>query len=57
MLQYVHQLLSDCVCLLFGAGQVVYGGFLELFHWKQLPAAAENKDDERRNQNRKVCWL
>ncbi len=35
MLHYVHQLLSDCVCLLFAAEQVVYSDFLQLFLWKQ----------------------
>ncbi len=45
MLHCVHQLVSDFVCLLF-AEQVVYSGFLQLFHWKQLPATAGNKADE-----------
>ncbi len=31
MLHYVHQLVSNCVCLLFAAEQVVYSWFLELF--------------------------
>ncbi len=35
MLHYVHQLVSNCVCLPFGAEQVVYCGFLEHFYWKQ----------------------
>lgn len=30
MLHYVCQLVSNCVCLRFGAEQVVYSGFLEL---------------------------
>ncbi len=42
MLHYVHQLGANCVCLLFGAGQVEYNGLLELFYLKQLPAATEN---------------
>ncbi len=42
MLYYVHQLVADCVCPLFGADQVVYSGYLELFCWKQLHAVAEN---------------
>ncbi len=46
MLHYVHQLVANFVCLLFGARQVVYSGFLELFRWTQLPAATENKADE-----------
>ncbi len=29
----VHQQLSNCVCLLFGAEQVVYSDLLELFFW------------------------
>ncbi len=45
MLHYVHQLVANCVFLLFGGVQVVYSRLLELFHWKQLPAAAEN-----------ACW-
>ncbi len=35
MLHYVHQLVANHVCLLFGAEQVVYSEFLEPFHWKQ----------------------
>ncbi len=31
LLHYVHQLRSNCACLLFGAGQVVFCGFLQLF--------------------------
>lgn len=42
MLHCVHQLVSDCVCLLFCAGQVEYSRFLLLFHWQQLPAAADS---------------
>ncbi len=40
MLHYVHQLVSNCVCLLFGGEQGVYRGVLELLRWKHLPAAA-----------------
>lgn len=36
MLNYVHQLVTYFVCLLFGAEQVVCSRFLELCHWKQL---------------------
>ncbi len=42
MIHCVLQLVSNCVCLLFDADQVVYSGFLELFLWKQLPCVAEN---------------
>ena len=42
MLLYAHQLIANCVGLPFGNEQVAYSGFLELFLWKQLPAAAEN---------------
>ncbi len=42
MLHYVHQLVSNCVCLLFAAEQIVYTGFLELLLWKQLRAATKN---------------
>ncbi len=42
MLHYVHQLVSNFICLWFGTEQVVYSGFLELFRWKQQPAVAEN---------------
>ena len=38
----VFIIYSDCVCLLFGAEQVGYSGFLLLFHWQQLPDAADN---------------
>ncbi len=57
MFHYAHQPVSDWVCLLFGAEQVAYGGFLLLFLWTQLPAAAE--DDAVRaarvNRNSKVA--
>ncbi len=46
MLHYVHQLLSDCVCLLFAAEQVVYGGFLQLFHWKWRYESAESEPEQ-----------
>ncbi len=38
MLHYVPQLVVNFIWLLFGAGQVVCGGFLEFFHWQQLSA-------------------
>ncbi len=39
-----HQLVSDFVCLLFGAGQVTYSGFIGAC---LLKTAAENGVDER----------
>ncbi len=33
MFQYVDQVVTNCVCLLFGIGQVVYSGFFKLFRW------------------------
>ncbi len=57
MLHYVHQLVSNCVCLLFAAEQVVYRGFIELYTCKQLPAVAKNDAVRavRVNQNSKVA--
>ncbi len=57
MLHYVHRLVANCVCLLFGAEQVAYTGISELFHRKQLPAAAKNDTMRvvRMNQNSKVA--
>ena len=47
MLHYVHQLVSNSVCLLFDAGQVVYTGFVELFLSTQLPGVVEiNTEDQ-----------
>lgn len=46
MLCYVQQLVTNCVCLPFGAVQIVHSGFLELFHWKQLPAETENTNND-----------
>lgn len=37
-----YQLVNTCVCLQFGAEWEVYGGFLELSSWKQLPAVSDN---------------
>ncbi len=48
MLHYVHQLVSNCVCLLFDAEQVVFSKFLKLFHRKKLPAVAENYESGER---------
>ena len=45
MLHYIQYLLSECVCLLFSAWQVVYSGFLNLFHCEQLPTNAENDSE------------
>ncbi len=42
MLHRVHQLVTNCVCLWFGAEQEAYSRSLELLSWKLLPAAAEN---------------
>ncbi len=35
MAHCVHQLVTNFVCLLFGAEQVEYSEYWELFHWKQ----------------------
>ncbi len=43
MLHCVHQLVSNCVCLLFAAEQVVYSWFLELF---SQPKATESSESE-----------
>lgn len=47
-------LVTNCVCLLFAAEQVLYGGCFELFQQKQLPAVVEN-NTMRVNQNGKVA--
>lgn len=41
MLHYVHHRVSHCVCLMFGAGQLVHS---VLFHLKQLPAVAKKQN-------------
>ena len=43
MINFLPQLVANFVCLLFGAVQVVYSGFLESF-WQQL--AATNRVEE-----------
>lgn len=58
MLHYVRQVVTNCVCLLFGAEQWVHSEFLELFHWNLLlPAVAEKgaKRAMRVNQNSKAA--
>lgn len=50
MLQYVRQLVTNCVCLLFHAEQVAHEGYLELSHCKQLPAAAQNNKENGKNK-------
>ncbi len=44
MLHYVHQLVTNFVCLLFGAGQIVYSWFYQSFFAKKkkLLAATES---------------
>ncbi len=44
MLHYVHQLVANFVCLLFGAGQVAYNEFIRAFSLKT--AAPENNISE-----------
>ncbi len=41
----VHQLASNCVCLLSAAEQVVYSGFLQLFLWKRHYERAESEPE------------
>ncbi len=41
MLHYVHQLVANIICLLFGAEQVVYSGFLDRFSLKQRYKSGE----------------
>ncbi len=52
MLRYVHQLVTDCLCLLFGAEQVVCSSFMNAFSPK---SDAYNVSDERLEQNSKVA--
>ncbi len=55
MRHYIHQLVANCVCLLFGAEQAVYSEFLQLTA-ETAPAAAESDDIRTMsmNQNSKV---
>ncbi len=46
MLNYVHQLAANFVCLLLGAVLVMYSRFFRVFHWKQLPAPSGNSASE-----------
>ncbi len=55
MLHYVHWLVSNCVCLLFGAEQIVYSGFMGGFCWKQLAAAAEVDEKAETEQKQSRC--
>lgn len=43
------KVVSSFAFLLFGAGQIVYSWHLDVFCWKQLPAAAE-KDANKSNK-------
>ncbi len=54
MLHCVHQLVSNWVCLLFAAEQVVYCGFLELFLAKNSWLLRQTYSTVRLNQNSKV---
>ncbi len=66
MLHYVHQVVSSCVCLLFGAERVMYSGYLisenSLYTAESrcgLLAVGENNTSKvmRVNQNSKVvAW-
>ncbi len=46
MLLYVHQLVSNFVCCVFGAWQVMHSGFIKAFTPKQLHFAFGNNADE-----------
>ncbi len=47
MLHYVHQLVANLSCLLFGAEQVVHSHFIRAFlWWKHLQVAAANEFGE-----------
>lgn len=45
MLHYVHQLVSNCVCLLFAAGQ----GFIGAFSLKTVKLVQPNQNNELKN--------
>ncbi len=47
MLHYVHQLVTNCVCVLFGADQVVFWGFF----WAFAPKTATCGGWKRRYEN------
>ena len=48
MFKFIHQLVTNYVCLLVVAGQVAHSGFIAplFLGWKQLPAAAGKEFDE-----------
>lgn len=46
MLHYVHQLVSNCVCLLFAAGQGEYRGFIGAFSLKTVKLVQPNQNNE-----------
>ncbi len=53
MLHYVHQLVTNCVCLLFGAEQVVYSGGFRAFSlitaacWKWCYRSSEGEPNSK----------
>ncbi len=54
MLHYLHQLVSNCVCLMFGAEQVVYDGFFRAFSLRT--AAVKFSDSVRPNSKVSVSF-
>ncbi len=55
MLHYVHQLVTDFVCLLFGAGQVVYSEFIKAFLFKTAARCKQLMRAVRVNPNSKAA--
>lgn len=54
MLHYVHQIVTNLVCLLFDAGQMVCSGFLESFSLKVAASCSRKEEKKRVNQNSTV---
>ena len=51
MLNFLYQLVSNCVCLLLAAGQVVYSGFIRAYrmHAADEEGADESSETESKN--------
>ncbi len=54
MSHYVHQVVANFVCLLFGAGKVVYSGFIRAFFCGEQLAAVAMRAVRVKNQKNKL---
>ncbi len=56
MLHYVHQLITNFVCLQFGAAQQAYSRCIEPFCWKQLEIRSTQNSKSEGSKTKTMSW-